>query len=477
MGSALTATAVERAKPSTVEKNGKREIVRREIADGGCPGLYLVVQPSGAKSWALRFRSPNRTMRDKTKKVERAAKKLTLGTVAMGLSRAAPQIGHPLTLSQARMLATAALETVRQGVDPTAVRREEKAKIVEEQKAATEDVTVDARMMEFLKRYKGKQKQGLRESTRLLTATYFGLKPDAEAPSGWKTTGRGVLGSWTGKPLASITKRDAITLLDGLVDAGHGVTANRTLTVLKTFFTWCIKNDHLDTSPVAVLDAFAAESERERVLTKAELVAAWKAAEAEAYPFGRLVQLAILTGSRRDELRKAPRSEFELDGASLTLPSGGSWRGPLWTLPAARAKNGNRHLVPLSSRAVDVLRALPSIEGKGLLFTLTGTTPISGMSKVKKRLDAAMLAELRKTDPDAVLLPWTLHDLRRTFYTGLQQLGFPIEVADACVNHKGNIRGAAKHYAWYEYLAEKTVAFDAWARHVDALVKGSAVVK
>jgi hypothetical protein len=32
---------------------------RREISDARATGLYLVIQPSGAKSWALRFRRPD----------------------------------------------------------------------------------------------------------------------------------------------------------------------------------------------------------------------------------------------------------------------------------------------------------------------------------------------------------------------------------------------------------------------------------
>jgi hypothetical protein len=46
----LTAAAVRRARPSSE---------RIEISDGGCPGLNLIIQPSGAKSWALRFRRPD----------------------------------------------------------------------------------------------------------------------------------------------------------------------------------------------------------------------------------------------------------------------------------------------------------------------------------------------------------------------------------------------------------------------------------
>jgi integrase len=450
----LTAKAIEQAKSKPA---------RYEVADGGCVGLYLVVQPSGAKSWAFRFRSPTHFSDG-----QRTAKKLTLGTVALAPSNAEPQIGHPLTVGQARLLATRAAEDVRRGIDPTDVRRTEKAKAKVE---ATKDNTIDAAMVEFLRRYRGKKKQGLRESTRLLTAHYFGLKPDPDAPSEWKKTGNGVLKSWSGRPLASIAKNDAITLLDRLVDDDLGVTANRTLTNLKTFFDWCVQRDMREASPVAVLDAPAEEVSRERVLPDPEIVALWRAAEVDGYPFGKLMQLLLLTGARRDEMREAPRSEFELGETSIPLPTGGTWRGPLWTLPGVRSKNGREHLVPLSPMAVEKLGSLPTIKGKGLLFTTTGETPISGLSKAKSRLHDAMLAELRKTDPNYVLEPWSPHDLRRTFYSGLQRLGFSIEIAEACVNHtSGTLRGVAKVYGRYQYLAEKTAAFEAWARHVDGLM-------
>src|SRR5260221_9340503 len=145
---------------------------RREIPDSGCPGLYLTVHPTGAKAWALRFRSPIERDADG----QRKAKKLTLGPLANEPNDNEPQIGRPLSLSQARVLATGALEQVRRGIDPTHERRVEKASGRDE--AISRSVnTVDAAMIEFLKRYKGKKKQGLRESTRLLTAHYLGMKP------------------------------------------------------------------------------------------------------------------------------------------------------------------------------------------------------------------------------------------------------------------------------------------------------------
>jgi integrase len=206
-----------------------------------------------------------------------------------------------------------------------------------------------------------------------------------------------------------------------------------------------------------------------------ELATLWRAADVEGYPFGRLAQLIMLTGARRDELREARWSEFQLDGTEIALPTGGTWKGPVWTLPAHRAKNGREHVVPLSRAAVDILRKLPRISKTPYLFTTTGDTPISGMSKAKTRLHDAMLADLRKADSKRVLEPWSLHDLRRSFSTGLQRLGFSIEVSEACLNHtSGAVSGVAAIYARYRYLREKTEAFDAWARHVDALVKGTA---
>ena len=63
----------------------------------------------------------------------------------------------------------------------------------------------------------------------------------------------------------------------------------------------------------------------------------------------------------------------------------------LWTLPAERVKNGERHEVPLSDAAVDILKALPRIKTtKGFVFTTTRDAAVSGFSRAKDRLDAAV---------------------------------------------------------------------------------------
>src|SRR3954469_21458227 len=87
MPKALTALFVERAKPTAS---------RIEIPDGLLTGLYLVVQPSGAKSWAVRYRHAGKP------------KKLTLGAFPV------------LDLREARAEAKTALQIVAKGDDPAA---------------------------------------------------------------------------------------------------------------------------------------------------------------------------------------------------------------------------------------------------------------------------------------------------------------------------------------------------------------------
>src|SRR5262245_24039686 len=85
----LTVAAVQKFRPHRK---------RREIRDGGAPGLFLIIQPSGAKSWAMRFRRPDGT-----------PAKLTLGPVDFSGRELSgdPVIGMPLTLTAARQLASA----------------------------------------------------------------------------------------------------------------------------------------------------------------------------------------------------------------------------------------------------------------------------------------------------------------------------------------------------------------------------------
>src|SRR5688500_9849716 len=108
----LTALNVEKAKPL---KNDRGQIVRVEYPDAGCAGLYLVVQPSGAKSWAFRYRLNGKP------------KKLTIGRAIVVADPkeepTAPALGQPNTLAGARRLATEAAQRLVTGTDPAREKR------------------------------------------------------------------------------------------------------------------------------------------------------------------------------------------------------------------------------------------------------------------------------------------------------------------------------------------------------------------
>ncbi len=95
MAKRLTARSIELVKP---DPRG-----RIEIPDAGKPGLYLVIQPSGRKSWAVRYRRLS----------DRTPRKLTLE-------------GFP-SLATAHKLAQAALDKAAEGLDPAAEKKGGKA--------------------------------------------------------------------------------------------------------------------------------------------------------------------------------------------------------------------------------------------------------------------------------------------------------------------------------------------------------------
>jgi hypothetical protein len=84
-------------------------------------------------------------------------------------------------------------------------------------------------------------------------------------------------------------------------------------------------------------------------------------------------------------------------------------------------------------------------------------------------VDALSKAAAAATSPTPIV-PWSIHDLRRTVATGLQRLGIRLEVTKAVLNHiSGSRGGIAGVYQRHDWAAEKRAALDAWAAHVLAV--------
>ena len=392
---ALNVRTVESLKPKPT---------RQEIADGLIPSFYLQIEPTGAKSWTVRYRYGGRS------------RKYTLGRYPT------------IDLKTARELASKALRAVAEGRDPARER-----KLL---RSAGADTVASVAAL-FIERH---------------GRTY--RKRTFETVTGMLN--RHVLPRWGSRPLAEITRRDVIHLLDDIVDGGSPVSANRVLAVIRRMFTWAIERDIVETSPCVGVRAPTPEVSRDRVLSDAELRIVWLAAEqfgGPYGPYGALIKLLTLTGQRRDEVAGMRWSELlDLDGPQ-----------PVWRLPGERTKNHRPHDVPLSRAAVALIQGLPHV-GDEFVLTTTGRTPASGFGKNKDRLDALLPSDMPE---------WRLHDIRRSVATGLARLGTNLPVIEKILNHVGgSFAGVVGVYQRHDYADEKRATLDRWAAHVERLVHG-----
>ena len=249
-------------------------------------------------------------------------------------------------------------------------------------------------------------------------------------------------------PVASITKRDVNRLIDKIVDSGSPVAANRVLAFTKRFFSWCKERDILELSPAEAIRPPSKEKTRDSVLTLEEIKGFWAACGQMGYPWGPIFQLLLLTGARLREVSQASWDEVSIADGTLSLPS-------------SRTKNARPHQIQLSDQALSIIQALPKVGGHDLLFTTNGKTPVSGFSKVKKRLD--IMSDVTN---------WRFHDLRRSFAThSTEKLNISPVIADKILNHvTGQVRGVAAIYQHGEYLEDRRAALQKWGDYIQNLV-------
>ena len=202
---------------------------------------------------------------------------------------------------------------------------------------------------------------------------------------------------------------------------------------------WCVAVGLLEQSPAHGLKRHlrTRERPRSRVLTDVELRRVWAATfTSDGFPawYGALVRLAILTGQRRGEI--AALQDEWIDGAWITVP-------------ADFYKTERPHRFYLTHLACTQL-PVPRRDGR----RFPSDPP---WSRHKLALERATRLE-----------GWTLHDLRRTFATGLVKMGENSDVVELCIGHvQQGIRATYQHYSFEK---EKRRAFERWSEHVAALV-------
>lgn len=404
MAKALTHKAVEKIKPGDK---------RLEIPDGIVKGLYLVVQPSGAKSWALRYRQSGKPV------------KLTLGRWPV------------MELQDARNAAGEAIDKAERGGNPAAEKKATKAARTQAELEGRDKVAT--LLDQFDKRHLAKLKS---RQSALWYINRFIREP------------------WGERNIHSISKRDVLDLIDGIVDSGRGTTANRVLAHVRKFLNWCVERDIIKASPATGVTPPVPENQRERVLSDAEIRLFWRACDDAGQPFGPMGKMLLLTGQRRGEVGEMTEAELA---------------GDTWQLSAERTKNKRPHAVPLSKAARAVLAGVERIKSKhGYIFTTTGDTPVSGFSRAHSIIAAKMVELASEEAGRPVEIPrWTWHDLRRTMATGLARLGVPVRITEAAINHvSGTGGGIVAVYQRHDYADEKRDAMELWGEALADILAG-----
>ena len=372
-----------------------------EHYDGKEAGLGLRVSPLGKRAWFLRYRAPGGSQR-----------RYALGEY--------PSLG----LSEARIAARDRKAEVSQGADPAARRALTFGEMAEEALAIIEPQT---------------RPRTVKERRRMLDLD--------------------LLPRWRNVPASAIRRADVAALGREIADRGAGVTANRTIALVRLLYNAGLDLELVDANPATRPGRFLQkEAPRERDLSGKELKAI-RAAIAKEGPEPRtFAELALATAQRAGAIAAARWEEFDLAGA-------------LWTIPPEPGRKfaGHPRLVPLSPLAVAALERLQEVteEREEHLF------PSRDKSKGPHWANWQKLnARLRTRSK---VKGWSLHTFRTAFRTtATRDLGLPAEVADAVLGHALDSVGHV-HYnadkARY-LLPEKADALRRWAAYLEKVAKG-----
>jgi integrase len=330
-------------------------------SDGG--GLYLSISPSGARSWVFMW------------KVAGKRREMGLGSL------------RDISLAKARERAAAARQTLADGGDPLASR--DRPKVPNFGEAA--DALIDS-----------------------MSSSWRNEKHRAQ----WRMTLTAYCGPLRSKSVAEVTTEDVLKVLKPLWTA-KPETASRLRGRIERVLDFARARSHrIGENPARWRGHLDAILPRRSKLTRGHhkampfddvpsFMSALREREGVA---PRALEFAILTAARSGEVLGAQWDEVDLQAA-------------LWTVPASRMKAGREHRVPLSDRAVEVLRGMEQVRVSDFVFPgIRHGRPLSVM---------ALEMVLRRMKQDA-----TVHGFRSGFrdWTG-ERTSFPREIAEAALAH------------------------------------------
>ena len=330
------------------------------------------------------------------------------------------------------------------------------------------EMCLDARRMIREGRSPAIEKQ--RAKRRLKEAKSFGKLGErwlANAPMADSTRAmrrsifeRDLLPAWRNRLLTEITPDDLRAHCARIVKRGAPATAIHVRDIVKQIYGFAILHGEKVANPAEEVGpaSIARFVPRDRSLSPTEIRIMLKQIEhVPTLPTIRLgLRLILLTMVRKNELREATWDEVDFGDA-------------VWTISKERMKRSKAHNIYLSHQALDIMIALKTCAGNSRYLLPSRYDADAPMSRATFNRITHLVVE-RANKEGLPLEPFTVHDLRRTGSTLLNELGFNRDWIEKCLAHEDS-RSSRGVYNKAEYEVQRRHMLQQWADMVDAWVE------
>ena len=272
---------------------------------------------------------------------------------------------------------------------------------------------------------------------------------------------RDIAPTWKNRLMSEITPDDLRALCNKVKGRGAPATAIHVRDIAKQIFVFAVlMGEKLQNPADAVAPSSIATFEvRDRALSPSEIRIAFRLIERVAtMPTIRLgLRLILLTMDRKTELMEATWDEFDFENR-------------VWSIGKERMKKAKPHNVYLSDQVIDILIALKTCAGNSRYVLPSRYDADEPMCRIVFNRITTAIAKLAKDD-ELPLAPFTVHDLRRTASTLLNEVGFNSDWIEKALAHEHNrtVRGV---YNKAEYEPQRRHMLQEWANMVDAWIAG-----
>lgn len=272
---------------------------------------------------------------------------------------------------------------------------------------------------------------------------------------------RELLPFWRNRLLTEITPDDLRAHCAKIVERGAPATAIHVRDIVKQIYGFAVLHGEKVANPADEVGpaSIAHFVPRDRSLSPTEIRIMLKELEhVTTLPTIRLgLRMILLTMVRKSELQDATWDEVDFENA-------------VWMIPKERMKRSKAHNVYLSRQALDILIALKTCAGNSRYLLPSRYDADAPMSRATFNRVTYLVAE-RAEKERLPLASFTVHDLRRTGSTLLNELGFNSDWIEKCLAHEDG-RSSRGVYNKAEYEVQRRHMLQEWANMIDAWVEG-----